>query len=63
MSECIYCGYDTEQTDPPALGDNEGWDKVATEHADHCEWILTRAFRRDVPAKHLGSEINLTADE
>jgi len=46
--QCLYC--DTEsapQGAVPAAGDVEAWDRLATAHDPACEWIATRAHRRD----------------
>lgn len=48
-TECAYCARDVHETAIPALGDSGGWAELASEHAADCEWVLTRAHRRDVP--------------
>ena len=54
--ECIYCGYEIEgevddqgvAMDPvPAIDDDDAWRDIAQHHADDCEWVLTRAHRRE----------------
>lgn len=50
--ECIYCGSTNvrERRDkaPPAMWDDAAWEALAIEHNDAgCEWIETRAHRRD----------------
>jgi len=51
MSElvnCIYCGLDTpELQEVPAVDNDEAWERLALEHEAGCEWIATRAHRRD----------------
>ncbi len=51
-SACIYCGHDVTDTSliPPA-DDNEAWEELAEEHADDCEWVMTRAHRRPLPVE------------
>jgi hypothetical protein len=47
--ECIYCRCDVTQhenphfSDPPDTLDDDGWSRESEEHADDCEWVLTRA--------------------
>ncbi len=54
--ECLYCRCQIENADTvPAINDDEAWEKLAVDHADDCEWILTRAHRRQTPVE--------TADE
>lgn len=43
---CIYCGAEACSNDVPDVDDEEQWDALASEHADDCEWVLTRAHRR-----------------
>lgn len=46
--ECAYCAaVVARRDDVPALGDDDSWADLAEEHADYCEWILTRAHRLD----------------
>lgn len=48
LAECLYCGADTKERDPvPSVGDDEAWGRLAAEHRAGCEWIQTRAHRRD----------------
>ena len=51
-TECIYCGAtDLEHAGKiPALADDEAWTEIAEEHRDDCDWIATRAHRRDPTA-------------
>lgn len=50
--ECIYCGSSRVRArgekQPPAEHDDAAWEALAAEHAPTgCEWIDTRANRRD----------------
>jgi len=46
---CAYCHAEIPDGEPvPALDDEETWMVLALDHADDCEWIRTRAHRRDV---------------
>lgn len=49
--ECTYCSRDVPAagTDKavPALDDDDAWDALAHHHARGCEWVVTRAHRRD----------------
>ena len=54
-AECAYCSadvpYDVRGEDAaPAVEDDIAWIDLAHHHLPSCEWILTRAHRRDVPA-------------
>lgn len=43
---CLYCeGVTPDITDVPAVDDDEGWELLAPDHLDDCEWITTRAHR------------------
>ena len=42
---CVYCGHETYITDVPAYDDDEAWADIALEHAEDCEWVLTRAHQ------------------
>lgn len=46
---CIYCdrAVPHRETVPPAT-DDEAWDELATEHYEDCEWVATRAHRREL---------------
>lgn len=49
---CAYCNAeDCDQIVPPT-SDTEAWDTLAVQHADDCEWILTRAHRLPSPTDH-----------
>ena len=55
--ECIYCGW-THQPDPatapvPRVDDDAAWSTLAETHATDCEWITTRAHRREAPPRRL----------
>lgn len=51
MVECAYCSRDVPvDGSTPALDDDATWTDLAAHHLPSCEWILTRAHRRDVPA-------------
>jgi hypothetical protein len=52
--ECAYCGYAIEgdvdyqgvsQEPVPTVDDDEAWQYIAKQHADDCEWVMTRAHR------------------
>lgn len=45
--ECVYCGHEVpdEGEYVPEVRDTLEWERLATEHAPDCEWILTRAHR------------------
>jgi hypothetical protein len=51
--ECAYCSRDVPAANAtdcvPAVDDDEEWESLAAHHLPSCEWILTRAHRRDVP--------------
>lgn len=50
LSECAYCGGDvTETYDIPAPDDSAAWARLAADHAADCEWVATRAHRREAP--------------
>ena len=46
--KCVYCHYMIPATDdrPPAVDDDDEWERLALQHADDCEWCATRAHRR-----------------
>jgi len=49
-TRCMYCDLDIEETSDtlvPGVRDDEQWAELAKEHAPDCEWILTRAHRRE----------------
>jgi hypothetical protein len=49
---CLHCGREMTGPDPdrmPKLEDEAGWEAEAGRHAPDCEWVRTRAFRRDEP--------------
>ncbi len=50
---CVYCGYKPSDPClvPPPANDDAAWEELAEEHADDCEWILTRAHRRPLPVE------------
>lgn len=42
---CIYCGRPVgDNTIVPKTYDTEGWEELAEEHEDDCEWVCTRSF-------------------
>jgi len=45
FSRCIYCLAVTEETDVPGVDDDAAWAELAIQHADGCEWVITRAHR------------------
>jgi hypothetical protein len=48
--ECAYCSQESEPCSAvPAVDDDDAWTDLAAHHLPSCEWILTRAHRRDVP--------------
>jgi hypothetical protein len=46
--ECIYCWALGTTQAVPDVDDDDSWDELAKEHGDDCEWVLTRAHRREV---------------
>jgi hypothetical protein len=42
---CIYCDRPVYTETAPAYGDDDTWADIALEHADDCEWVLTRAHQ------------------
>jgi hypothetical protein len=47
---CAYCGAEVPGCDDcptPPEGDESAWAEIATGHAEDCEWVRTRAHRRD----------------
>lgn len=49
--ECAYCDRESEPcSSVPAVDDDTAWTDLARHHLPSCEWILTRAHRRDVPS-------------
>jgi hypothetical protein len=45
--ECTYCGA-TDCTDSvPDVTDDAAWAALASEHNYNCEWIITRAHRKE----------------
>jgi hypothetical protein len=47
---CLHCGREMTGPDPdftPKLDDEAGWTAESARHAPDCEWVRTRAFRRD----------------
>ena len=42
---CLYCREETTTHEVPAIGDDAAWARLASEHADGCDWIETRAHR------------------
>jgi hypothetical protein len=45
---CIYCGAEIENSqEVPAVQDDAAWETLARKHAEDCEWIATRAHRRE----------------
>jgi hypothetical protein len=48
--QCIYCGSEvSDDSQVPAYDDHDAWDTLAVEHDVDCEWIRTRAHRRQEP--------------
>lgn len=48
--ECAYCSEMVSELDSvPPVDDDEAWDVIAKEHDSDCEWVLTRAHRRELP--------------
>lgn len=50
--ECAYCqrmvsAAAHEHNQAPSADDDTAWDELAAEHAEGCEWIATRAHRRN----------------
>jgi hypothetical protein len=48
-AECLYCGRDSDLDATPAVDDDAAWGALARDHAADCEWVVTRAHRRDLP--------------
>lgn len=45
---CIYCDEPvSDETEIPAADDDVRWGEIAAQHYVDCEWIHTRAHRRD----------------
>jgi hypothetical protein len=42
---CIYCDRPVYTETAPAYDDEEAWADIALEHAEDCEWVLTRAHQ------------------
>jgi hypothetical protein len=62
FEECAYCGANIVGSDVgrvPAVDDDEAWERLAAEHDPECEWIATRAHRRDYRdvARATGQEV------
>jgi hypothetical protein len=47
---CAYCYCEVSSLDVPDVTDDDAWEALAHEHEDHCEWVLTRAHRREPEA-------------
>lgn len=45
--ECMYCGAVVPVEEPPKVGDDEEWRRLAVVHNWGCEWVETRAHRRE----------------
>lgn len=48
--ECLYCGQMVKLEDSgevPAQSDDEAWERIAANHAPDCEWVTSRAHRRE----------------
>lgn len=51
VSICAYCTATVPADEGvPALRDDAAWTALGADHAEGCEWIATRAHRRDEPA-------------
>lgn len=46
VGPCAHCGCDVPVTDLPDADDDAGWEELARDHDDDCEWVATRAHRR-----------------
>jgi hypothetical protein len=46
---CAYCNNDVPILDVPAPDDDDAWDELSKQHADDCEWVLTRAHHNELP--------------
>lgn len=46
---CLSCNMEIPEADDvvPAAGDDAAWTELAEIHAEDCEWVLTRAYRRN----------------
>lgn len=50
--ECAYCGCLVVGDAPvPATDDDAGWEDLKGDHARGCEWIATRAHRREAVSR------------
>ena len=48
IATCVYCNEPvTDAEEIPALDDDTAWSRIAAEHYVGCEWIHTRAHRRE----------------
>lgn len=52
--QCLYCqamldGDEADLGPVPALDDDAAWVRIASEHAEWCEWVSTRAHRLAQP--------------
>lgn len=45
VAACAYCHCDVSIDDVPDVDDESAWAEAAGQHADDCEWLLTRAHR------------------
>ena len=46
-TECVYCGYTIPGGETvPSVDDDAAWAKLAAQHSAGCEWVITRAHRR-----------------
>jgi len=51
VTECAYCAHEVQADDygtVPAADDDAEWTRLAPQHTGDCEWISTRAHRRNV---------------
>lgn len=50
--ECSYCGADVPGLAVPEMHDDAAWGTLAAQHNPKCEWVETRAHRRDGVCQH-----------
>ena len=55
VTHCCYCGgelgytIDPDSDSAPAADDDAAWEREAKTHLPNCEWVCTRAHRRNLP--------------
>lgn len=51
LGECAYCRREVVAGEVPDPDDDAAWEELADQHDDDCEWVATRAHRRDPVAE------------